>query len=307
LLVFDGDAAGVSASRKTAVILEAEGLGCDILCLENNEDPADILLKNGSQELKNLVKSSSTALEFLLTKAVSMSNVQTPEGKDEILEQLFPYIRSIQSAVKQEASLQIIAERLGVSSDSILDTFRHKSRENRRPGAVKQAENAPTSADREITRPTEERFEVSPVLLLMVAAVIHPENFGFLRSQLKPHDINGAAAQLLYSVLEDHFRKDSLDFDKIVADIDNGTLRNFIMRKAAGDEYGAEPAKYIETAVLRVRQDLLADRRRDVELRLKRAEQSSDPRGTRELLEEKIYLDAALKELKESIHDRTAE
>lgn len=304
LLIFDGDAAGIAASQKAVLIMEEEGLGCEVLSLENGMDPADIMLKNGSQDLENLVKSPTTALEFLLAKAVSISDLRSPEGKDLILEQLFPYIRSIKSPVKQEASLQIIAERLSVSLTSIVDAFqlqndgRRESRasqnrtENERPYHKKSAGSVPVA---------------TPDLQLMTAAVIHPEYFEYIRSQLKPRDIMNEGANSLYLTLEEHFRNQTLDFEKIIGDINNESLRDYIMKKAAADEYGNNPDKFIRSAVLRVRHDLLLVRRRDVEFLLKRMEQNGDSGSMRELLEEKIYLDAALRDLKESIHDRTAE
>jgi DNA primase len=309
LLVFDGDAAGVAASRKTAIILETEGMSCDILALENAEDPADIMLKNGSQALKNLVESSFTALEFLLTKAVSMSDIKTPDGKDQVLEQLFPYIRSIQSAIKQEASLQIIAERIGVSSESIISSFRQKSEKSERMsrGAASSSPDRSIRPREKVATPGNEIRENSPPFQLMLATAIHPEHFAYVRTQLSHQEISGATAQLLYSLLEEQYRNQNLSFDKIIADINNEALKNFILKKAAADEYGSEPGKYIGLAVLRVRYEIQAERRREVEMLMKQAEQRSENQLLRELLEEKIYLDGALQELKDSIHDRTAE
>ncbi len=313
LLVFDGDSAGINASKKTAQILESLDLACDVLSLPEGLDPADILQKKGSQELKNLVKSSTTALEFLLSKAVSMSDIYSPEGKQQILEQLFPYIRSIQSPVKQEASLQILSERIGVSLPALMASMQRNGRNRDFPSPAssgmingrgdKGNAVAPGAKPAEGSRP----FTIDPELHSIVATAIYPEHFAYVRSQLQFQDLKNEAAAEIYSVLEDHFRNQTVEFDKIISDIDNEGLRNYIMRKASAEEYGADPGGYIRASILRVRHDLLVRRRRELQLLLKRKEQSSDAAGTRALLEEKIYLDSALKEIKESIHDRTAE
>ncbi|AHC15147.1 DNA primase [Salinispira pacifica] len=302
--VFDGDEAGYKASQKAAVIFEMEGIECNILSLENDKDPADILAENGSQELKNLVHSATTALEFLVTKAVSKSDIHTPEGKERILEQLFPYIRSIQSPVKQEASLEILADRVSVTLESIRGSFQRFLRGERSPRPKHDepgAEGGPEHRQKRIA------MIVNPENLLMTALVIHPEYFQMVRKHIRAMDLRNDIAQSLYVLLEEHFRNSDCEFEKILQDIEHEEVKNFIMKKATSGEFGNDPAGYIEAALLRVRSDLLSEERREVVQLLKRKEQSRDSKGQRELLEKKMFLDTELKTLKESIHDRTAE
>lgn len=304
ICVFDGDEAGFKASQKAAVVFETEGIECNILSFENDADPADILVENGSQELKNLVDSSTTALEFLLTKAVSKSDIHTPEGKEQILEQLFPYIRSVQSPVKQEASLEILADRVSVTLESIRGSFQRylKGERSPRPKIHRaEAEGRPEQGQKRIA------MTVNPENLLMTALVIHPEHFQMVRKHIRAMDVRNEIAQSLYALLEEHFRNSDCKFEKILQDIEQEEIKNFIMKKASSGEFGNDPASYIEAALLRVRSDLLSEERREVVQLLKRKEQSRDSKGQRELLEKKMFLDTELKTLKESIHDRTAE
>ncbi len=315
ILVFDGDDAGIRASQKAALVMEKAGLTCDILSLKEGEDPADILQKNGSQELKNLVDSSTSALEYLISKAASESDSHSPGGKQRIFEQLFPYIRSIDSPVKREESLREIADRLFVSQRSVFEAYeRFGSQEPGRrfaPRTVDSDQNPEEINDEEglrhgassAIRPLEPNVE----LHLMVAAVVYPEFFEHIRMQLQADQFEYWAARDIFIVLEEQFRSGEMVFSKILDNLTDKGIKDYIIKKATADEYGLELNVFFQTMILRVRSSILERQRAKIEAQMKLKERSGDAAGMRELQEEKHYLDSTLKELKESVHDRAAE
>ena len=285
IIIFDGDEAGRNATNKVALLMESEGIDCWAMKLDTGQDPADILVKNGSQGLQNVVSLSVSILDFMIEKATLAFDKNTPNGKERILEQLFPYINSITSPVKQEDSLHIIAEHISVSFQSVKETWKQKMRVSARRTSLPEQIDA-----------TQQHYAVDPELLLMVALTIYPEHFAQIRSELE--NIRGKQACLLYSLLEEHYRSGKLEFKKIVDAIDNKSLRDLIMKKASRDEYGDNPKEYIHSALWRVRSEWLRERRKEVELLVRKAERNNDQKILREALEEKLYIDSELEKFK---------
>ena len=284
-IVFDGDDAGVNATIKASCIMEEEGLDGVVISLDSGQDPASILAKSGSQKLQHTVQSSAPILEFILEEASSIFDKNTPHGKEQILEQVFPYIRSIKSPVKQEASLQIIADTISVSFRSIDEAFK----QNRVIVRGRGNDTVQPKGSAQVS--------ISSELLLLIAIIIHPEYYEGLRPQLKVEKFQETESRVLYSILEEHYRTDAMDFAKIFESIDNESLRNLVLKKASSDEYGNDPEKYILSVLKRVDNDLLRRNQKEIELLLRRKELSNDREALRELLSEKVYIDSKIENL----------
>ena len=286
IMVFDGDEAGFNATRRAARIMEEEGLKGEVVSLEAGQDPADLLPEGGSQRLQNLLSLPVPTLEFMLKRFFSVFDKNTPLGKERILEEIFPYIRSIISPVKREASLEIIADSISVSVRSINEAFRQSHRRGTSANSTKLEKQTNLT-----------QHHVNPELLLIIALVIHPEYFERLRSQVHVENIQGTQARTLYSLLEEHYRNDNMEFTKILESIEDKFLKDLILKKASSDEYGDDPQEYIFSTLQRVRKDWLREKRKEIELLLRKTERSKDQRALRELLSEKVYIDSRLENL----------
>jgi DNA primase len=108
LLLFDGDAAGIQATKRAVPILEKVGIGSRVIPLPDEDDPADILQKRGPEALHILLKYPINSFEYLVKLAIASNDIRTPEGKEAVIRELFPYIEGIESEVKQESCLKIV-------------------------------------------------------------------------------------------------------------------------------------------------------------------------------------------------------
>lgn len=283
VIIFDGDESGIKAAGKAAIIMEEADLEGDFVSLPPDSDPADILLKKGSQKLQNLLSSSISILDFVLKEAVSIFDITTPYGRERILSEVFPYIYSVNSPVRQEAMLQIVADRISASPRSIYEKFR-QNKKLKPVSEMKQNDNV--------------NYNVSPELLLLIALIIHPEYYERLRPEFQKNSIQRADARTLYAHLEEHYRRGNLEFNDILASVEDVKLKKLILKKAASlDEYGTTPEEYEEyifSSFKRVRSDWLHKRRREIELLMRRKEQDNDQEGLRELVSEKIYIDSEI-------------
>lgn len=66
LLIFDGDAAGMAATKRSLEIIYSEGLAAKILVLPEDEDPDSFIRKQGPEYFKRFVSKATTPVKFLL-------------------------------------------------------------------------------------------------------------------------------------------------------------------------------------------------------------------------------------------------
>ncbi len=66
LLLFDGDQAGLSATKRSVELIYAEGMTAKILLLPEDEDPDTFLRKHGADYFRQFMKKAVTPMKFLL-------------------------------------------------------------------------------------------------------------------------------------------------------------------------------------------------------------------------------------------------
>jgi len=295
VLVFDADPAGTKATRRTAEILERTGLECEVSALTEGTDPADILAEEGSQNLKKSLSLRRTVYDHLLAIVLSNVNSEAPEGKEFVLRELFPYIGSVQSAVRRESYLQTLADRLGVDRQAVAEDFRKRGSEPSRtaPSAPQQKPEIKNTID----------------LFLMLATVVNREHFPFVRTMLAPNDLQDPHAREMYIALEECYRRSETSVELLLNRIDDENVRSLILEKLASEEFSLNQEQAIKDAVYRIKERSLSARQKRIEARLRRiqAEGSESARDVEELLQEKMYLDGELRKLKVMVDDRTAE
>lgn len=294
-LLFDNDEAGTRATERSARICEQYAIDCQVIQLPEGKDPAEFLVRRGEGELKEFSKYTISILDYLVTRAVGRSNISTPQGKQVVLGELFPYISSITSDTKREDSLGAIADALGVDRQSVVNDFRKRG-----VGAAEPEHAIQKSADTRITAD----------LFLMLATVINRGHFVFVRRMLKPEDLEDTRARALFIALEECFRREEASLEMLLDRIEDQNLRALVLEKTNSDEYSLNQEKSIKDGVYRVRQRILQSKRSLIESQIRQNGRKSGGDVAGQLLElqqEKMYLDDELQKLKVITHDRTAE
>lgn len=117
VLALDGDAAGIRAGLKSALMALKMGFDVKIPNFKDGKDPAD-LAKEDPESLKQAVRSSKAAIEFFL-------DVLRPQARDErayaklVEAQIVPLIAAIPSKIEQAHFIRTVAERLRVPEGAI--------------------------------------------------------------------------------------------------------------------------------------------------------------------------------------------
>jgi DNA primase len=286
-LLFDADSAGLDAARRAAEILEKAGIEGRVCQLPADQDPGDILEKEGAEQLKKRLTYTKTLFDYLVERAISRTNIDTPRGKEFVLREVFPYIRSIGSAVRQEAVLHLVADSLGADRDAVERDF----------------QAGRTRASAYASRPAEQ--SISFDLYLMLATVANRNLFAFVRTVLNVEDFRDDRAREIFVALEECFRAGEQSTELLLERIETEELRRLIVERVSSDEFALNGEAIIRDTSYRIKQRNLQERRKRIEARLRRGETADDAEEM-ELLHEQQYLDAELRKLRVLIDDRAA-
>ncbi len=120
LIAFDSDTAGKNATLRSLSIVKEAGLTVRIVYLPPDSDPADILLQKGKKFFNNLIENALPLIDYKLKILKQQYNPASSEGKINIIKELFPDLNNISSDIELRSEVKKIAERLGLTEESIL-------------------------------------------------------------------------------------------------------------------------------------------------------------------------------------------
>lgn len=169
LLCLDADSAGVEATKKaiqvinTTEVSRPSPLELRVIRIPSGKDPSDLSKENPAL-WRETAKKSMTAYEFLMQVAFEQHDPATPRGKIKIMSELVPVLSQIQHAVELEHYQKVLAEKLGVSTSSVVaDINKYKNSKQlqgtgRALDKTSQSENTPTVKGPETRREKMEKY-----------------------------------------------------------------------------------------------------------------------------------------------------
>ena len=126
ILCFDGDAAGLKATKGAIVELEKLGITPKIVRLENNSDPDDYIIKNGKATFLSKITNSMNIMEFkewLLKKEYNLNNT---EELASYINTMISEIDNIDDDILKEVSINKLSKETGVDVSLIKNKLTKK-------------------------------------------------------------------------------------------------------------------------------------------------------------------------------------
>ncbi len=289
ILLLDSDEAGIKATIRSINICEKIGVNTDIIQLEKEKDPADILKKDGKDTLHKVIKYPINNFQYLINFALKKYNYKTPAGKQNIFNFFIPFFDSIDSEIKRDGYFSVLAENINVDKESISRDFYNKDK--------KQSK---------IAQKVNNNKQLSLEEYLLIAVIANHEYFTIVRNNLQLEDFKETNAKNLFIALEECFRNDIFSIDRIFEYIEDDNLKNLILEKISSNEFLLNKEKIIQDTVNKVKTRNLKLKREDITIMIKKYEKNESWK-TNDLLVEKMILDKEIEELKVRNNDRTAE
>lgn len=166
LLCLDADSAGVEATKKaiqvinTTEVSRPSPLELRVIRIPSGKDPSDLSKENPAL-WRETAKKSMTAYEFLMQVAFEQHDPATPRGKNKIMAELVPVLSQIQHAVELEHYQKVLAEKLGVSTSSVVADINKFKQSKQFPAAsrtVNDAKETPVKKGPETRREKMEKY-----------------------------------------------------------------------------------------------------------------------------------------------------
>ncbi len=110
VLCFDGDDAGVKATKRSIEIFQDEKMDVRVVALESGHDPDTFIRERGREPFLARIEAAEPAIEWLARLASRENDIESPAGKAAYMNALLPALGRIESGVERAAWIPRIAQ-----------------------------------------------------------------------------------------------------------------------------------------------------------------------------------------------------
>ena len=284
LCVFDADEAGKKAAARAVEIGETAGLETFVARTEGAKDPSELLEKQGSEAVRNLLGSPQKGFDFLLGFRYTAYTRDSGHDTRGFVTELFGFLSRLDNGVQRETFLNRMAEFLRVPRDTLADDFAKRG--------VSGVERALALREPARARPAGGR---TLEWALAATVVGHPELYGVLRQNLSPEDFQEERCRKILEALEEFVAEGAVvTLDLMVPKLDEAVGAE-LARDVMSGEFDTNAERVLREGAAKVKaQALLWQRRRVLDL-IDRA--GTDEERTR-LVQEHMFLNKEITRLK---------
>lgn len=118
VLVYDSDAAGLNAARRSIRVFRDGLLEARILVLPEGHDPDSFVMEAGADRFQEAAGKALSAMDFLMERAIAQHGMTT-QGKMRIVKELSEPLATMEDALARAIHVQKVAERLGVDETTL--------------------------------------------------------------------------------------------------------------------------------------------------------------------------------------------
>ncbi len=110
VLCFDGDDAGVKATKRSMEIFLDEKMDVRVMALESGHDPDSFIRDRGREPFLAKIEAAEPAIEWLARQAARENDIESPAGKAAYMNALLPALGRIESGVERAAWIPRISQ-----------------------------------------------------------------------------------------------------------------------------------------------------------------------------------------------------
>lgn len=155
VLCFDGDDAGVKATKRSIEIFLDEKVDVRVVALETGHDPDTFIRERGKEAFLTKIEAAEPAIEWFARVAAREHDIESPAGKAAYMNSLLPALARIESGVERAAWIPRISQIGKIDPIAASEELARSlgSRQAVRPQAFTAAVRTPApAAKQELTR-----------------------------------------------------------------------------------------------------------------------------------------------------------
>ena len=293
VLLFDGDEAGLKAVERSVGIFLAEEVSGRVAVLPPEHDPDTYLRQNGLESLTELIERADSLPEFVVDRLIARYGL-TLDGKARIIKELKPLMRLAQTGLQRSMWASHFGSILGVEPEQIV-----KGQDS--PAPLNEHLRSDSIAQPEQKRAAPLSSSLTPIVAFMI---LHPEYLGELAQYGLEAQLSGTIGEVIFlqlRLLQDQ-KQGPIHPEDLLTGLPEGEERSLVasvltnapQHEQTGEEQGRpeeeleEILQWLERARLKKESDSLITE-------INKAQKNSDIVKISELLQQKMNIDARLK------------
>ena len=146
VICYDADEAGQRAALKAMEVLGQVGMDVRVLHVTDAKDPDEFLRKFGDARFRRLVEGSRTEFSYKSEKIFAKYSMDLPEERIKASEELCALIAQSPSKVEREIYVSMVADKLGISPESMKNDVERDISKRIRAMKQKQSKEAGLAA-----------------------------------------------------------------------------------------------------------------------------------------------------------------
>ncbi len=254
IFCYDGDSAGQAATYRVGKL--AKEMGFDVLVVNNKteDDPDDIVEKQGAVALQKMIKKPKLWMEFIFDYFQTKNDLENYSEKKEFAKAVMNEINLLHDDFDRQNFIHRLTQLTGFNLSNISVEKKEVSKANQ---IVKRVRIPKPSDGRELA----ERIILSQMLLDKNAAEIFKDKLGFMTN--KVHQ------QVALLIVEEYRQNDELVIANFLDGIDE-KLKNMVILLNTNEEFPSEYSEaIINGAINRVKKSLIEEKVNSLQKQIK--------------------------------------
>ncbi|MBN1545789.1 MAG: DNA primase, partial [Syntrophaceae bacterium] len=259
-VIFDSDEAGKKALTRSISLFLAGNVKAKAVVLPDGFDPDDYVRAHGKDGLENIIQQSGSIVDYYIDHVIGER--RGLEEKREALREAIVLIKDISSASEQGLFIRRVAERLGIDQDVLR----------------KEVRQTTTGNQKIIPRPSEREkgAVLDAVELLLIRIMLEfPAKIPMVDdSNVLLYVTNSELKQTAETIIETFKRSGKIDVMEIIKNSEQNAIRERLMQLMVNESpYDETVIERVTTdAIKKIKQRWYKERRKDLQIELRKAE-----------------------------------
>ncbi len=239
VLVFDSDAAGISAAKRSINIFLKEGVDTRILVLPQGNDPDSYILKHGQAAFNELAADAKTVMQFLLQVAIDTHGLSI-EGRVNVLDDMKQYLIMVNDSALRSLYVKQLSETLQIDEKAVLEKVRDQYLQdtNKNSSLMKQSKE-------EIRKESDPREEQIVSMMLNYPEIISD----VIRTRVVDYFYSDQLKQLAKKIAATSPDKDAF-ITNVMARLENDGERELTATLAMNDSFSQDDIRAMALSII---------------------------------------------------------
>ncbi len=234
IVLYDSDAAGISAARRGAEIILAGGLDLDVVTLPDGEDPDSFLGKRGKQEFEAKLKSGRSWISFISELYASEGKLSTVEGKADFIREIIALVSRIPDAIKRGLYVKELSSKYGLYETDIKEELDRTLKRNKAASFPPTSLVIPEINQTDRKDRTSKSITVSEKELIKIFTKGDDEALSYVENNLEICFFeDGIITKIVEHFLDECVNHERPDVNRVIMNIDDEECTGLIMEAIA--------------------------------------------------------------------------